>query len=211
MLETLRTYARDRIDELGESDQWRRRHAEHYADLAEIVGPQLISRDEFAARRRFRVELDNTRAAVTWALDADDPSAQELGVRIVLAFGYEVTTDRRAGTGLWAEHALRRVETWQPARRVGVLSIAAMSGVSCADFPTASAWVDEGFEIGVSVDTPVALMLWISAFERPARRRPVRQGVGVHGERHRVLRRRRLRLPALERPRGIRGLPCGVR
>jgi hypothetical protein len=162
MLETLRTYARDRLDELGESDQWRRRHAEHYADLAEIVGPQLISRDEFPARRRFRVELDNTRAAVTWALDADDPSAQELGVRIVLAFGYEVTTDRRAGTGLWAEHALRRVETWQPARRVGVLSIAAMSACARADFPTASAWVDEGFEIGVAVDTPVALMLWIA-------------------------------------------------
>lgn len=162
MLETLRTYARDRLDELGESDQWRQRHAQHYADVADRVGPELLSRDEFAARRRFRVELDNTRAAVTWALDVDDPSAQELGVRIVLALGYEVTMDRRAGTGLWAEHALRRVEAWPPASRVGVVSIAAMSACARADFQTASAWVDEGFDIGVSVDTPVALMLWIA-------------------------------------------------
>jgi len=162
MLETLRTYARDRLDELGESDQWRRRHAQHYADLTDRVGPELLSRDEFAARRRFRVELDNTRAAVTWALDADDPRAQELGVRIVLALGNEVTTDRRAGTGLWAEHALRRVEAWPAASRVGVLSIAAMSACARGDFPTASAWIDEGFDIGVSVDTPVALMLWMA-------------------------------------------------
>ncbi len=162
MLETLRTYARDRLDELGETDQWRRRHAQHYADLAEIVGPQLRSRDEFAARRRFRTELDNLRAAVTWALDADDPSAQELGVRIVLAFGYEVTTDRRANTGIWAEHALRRVETWQPSSRVGVLSIAAMSACARADVPTASEWVEEAFGIGISVDTPVALMPWMA-------------------------------------------------
>ena len=162
MLETLRTYARDRLDELGESDQWRRRHAQRYADLADLVGPQLLSRDEFAARRRFRVELDNTRAAVTWAIDADDPSAQELGVRIVLALGYEVTMDRRAGTGLWAEHALRRVEAWQPASRAGVLSIAAMSVCARSDFHTASAWVDEAFDVGISVDTPVALMPWMA-------------------------------------------------
>lgn len=162
MLETLRAYARERLDDLGESDQWRHRHAQHYADLAELLGPRLIGRDEFAARRRFRVELDNTRAAVTWALDADDPTVQELGVRIVLALGYEVTMDRRAGIGLWAEHALRRVDEWQPRSRIGVLSVAANSACGRGDFLTASEWIDEAFGIGLSAEDPVALLSWVA-------------------------------------------------
>jgi predicted ATPase/class 3 adenylate cyclase len=162
MLETLRAYARERLDDLGASDQWRFRHAQHYAEVAEVLGPQLLSRDEFAARRRFRVELDNTRAAVTWALDADDPSAQELGVRIVLALGYEVTMDRRAGIGLWAEHALRRVDEWQPASRIGVLSVAAHSACGRADLLKASEWIDEAFGLGPSADGPAALLLWVA-------------------------------------------------
>jgi predicted ATPase/class 3 adenylate cyclase len=161
MLETLRAYARERLDELGESDQWRRRHAEHYAALAEELGPELLGRDEFAVRRRFRADLDNTRAAVTWALDADDPSAQDLGVRIIVAFGYEVTMDRRAGIGLWAEHALRRVQEWRPEERTAVLAVGAQSACARADLPTASTWVDEALEGGVSIDAPLALLPWI--------------------------------------------------
>ena len=38
MLETLRAYARERLDETDDADQWRRRHAEHYADFAEQAG-----------------------------------------------------------------------------------------------------------------------------------------------------------------------------
>jgi predicted ATPase len=159
MLETLRAYASERLDEAGESDAWRRRHAEHFADLAELLGPELVGRDEIAARRRFRVELDNTRAAVTWALDSDDPSAQELGVRIVLAFGYEVTLDRRAGTGLWAEHALRRVDVWPPGTRSGVLAIAGMSASQHGDVQTGWTLVDEALEAEFDADAPVAVML----------------------------------------------------
>ena len=35
MLETLRAYARERLDETDDADRWRRRHAEHYAGFAE--------------------------------------------------------------------------------------------------------------------------------------------------------------------------------
>ena len=46
MLETLRQYARERLDETGDADDWRRRHAEHYAAFAEEAGPGLVGRDE---------------------------------------------------------------------------------------------------------------------------------------------------------------------
>ncbi len=73
MLETLGQYARERLDEHGDTDRWRRRHAEHFAAWAEDAGPGLVSRDELTWRTRENVELDNLRAAVTWALDRDDP------------------------------------------------------------------------------------------------------------------------------------------
>ena len=37
LLETLRQYAREQLDETGAADDWRRRHAEHYAAFAEDV------------------------------------------------------------------------------------------------------------------------------------------------------------------------------
>ena len=52
MLETLRSYARDRLDETGDADAKRRRHAQHYATVAEELGPRLHSVDELAWRAR---------------------------------------------------------------------------------------------------------------------------------------------------------------
>jgi len=162
MLETLRAYSRERLDERGESDAWRRRHAQYYADLSEQLGAAMYGPDELAVRRRFRAELDNIRAAVTWALDSADPAEQELGVRVICALGNEVTMDRRAGVGLWAEHALRRVDQWQPNHRTATLAVAAMSAAMRGDFESASTWVDESVAAGVSVDAPVALLPWIT-------------------------------------------------
>ena len=78
MLETLRVYAREQLDEIGDTDGWRRRHAEHYAEFAESVcgrhaGPDDRSGGPLVA------ELDNLRAAVTWALDRDDPDDRGTG------------------------------------------------------------------------------------------------------------------------------------
>jgi predicted ATPase/class 3 adenylate cyclase len=42
MLETLRQYARERLDESGDADAWRRRHVAHYAAFAEDAAPGLV-------------------------------------------------------------------------------------------------------------------------------------------------------------------------
>ena len=51
-LETLRQYARDRLDDIGDPDVWRRRHAEHYAEFAEQAGAGLLGSEELAWRPR---------------------------------------------------------------------------------------------------------------------------------------------------------------
>ena len=79
VLETLRQYARERLEEHGGTDPWRRRHAEYYAAFAEEMAPGLAGPEDWAWRRRVRTELDNLRSAVTWALDSGDDARR--GVR----------------------------------------------------------------------------------------------------------------------------------
>ncbi len=127
MLETLRQYARERLDEHGDTDRWRRRHAEYFADWAEEAGPGLVGRDELAWRTRENAELDNLRAAVTWALDRDEPDDIRLALRIIGALAYESRIDPAAGIGAWAERALPHVEITTPPLRYAVTAAAASS------------------------------------------------------------------------------------
>ena len=61
LLETLRQYALERLDESSDLDTWRRRHAEHYADWAETCRPGLLGPDELDWLVRLEAESDNLR------------------------------------------------------------------------------------------------------------------------------------------------------
>ena len=93
LLETLRQYALERLDDSGDAEDYRRRHAEHYATFAEAAGPGLEGSDEAAwvgrVRRRTR----------------QPPRRGRLGPR------HRSTSRRRAGS---ADH--------RPARRPVLLS-----------------------------------------------------------------------------------------
>ncbi len=161
MLETLRAYARERLDERAETDAWRRRHAARCADLAEEWGPALRGRDELAVRRRLHAEVDNVRAAVTWALDRDDPDDQDLGVRILIALLYETTMDRSTGYATWAEHALRRVTRWPPGSRNALLAAASQADVHRGDFAGALEHA-EASVVALDPTAPGSLLPYVS-------------------------------------------------
>jgi hypothetical protein len=50
LLETLRQYALERLDETSNVEDYRRRYAEHYARFAEAAGPGLEGPDEAGSR-----------------------------------------------------------------------------------------------------------------------------------------------------------------
>jgi len=125
MLETLGQYARERLEEQGDVDGWRHRHAEYFATWAEEAGPGLQGIDELAWRTRENAELDNLRAAVTWALDRDDPDDLGVALRIIGALAHETITNPTTGIGAWAERALPNVETTTPQLRYAVTAAAA--------------------------------------------------------------------------------------
>jgi predicted ATPase/class 3 adenylate cyclase len=154
MLETLGQYARERLDEHGETDWWRRRHAEYFAGWAEEAGPSLVGRDELVWRSRESVELDNLRAAVTWALDRDDPDDVKVALRIVGALAFEATNNPAAGIGAWAARALPHPGITSPQLRYTVTAAAAAHQFTIGNYQHAQALAQRAIGDGAPQGTP---------------------------------------------------------
>jgi predicted ATPase/class 3 adenylate cyclase len=85
MLETLRAFARDQLDQSDDTDRWRRRHAEYYAKFAEAFAVGAQGPDDQVWMRRLVADLDNIHAAIAWGLDRADPDDVALAVRSIAA------------------------------------------------------------------------------------------------------------------------------
>ncbi len=157
LLETLRQYALERLDDVGQTDAIRRRHAEHYAAFAEAAGPGLRGPDEVAWAPRFEAELDNLRAAVAWSMDAGATADVELGLRIVSSFAGQEFSRPPAGVGEWAEAALEHAETANPRYRAAVLAMAAWRELLQGDPALGRVRATAAFRVGLPPDTPAAL------------------------------------------------------
>ncbi len=72
MLETIHEFALERLQDGVEAEQLRRRHAEHFLELAEREEPHLLGTDEVEALRTLRDDLANLRAALETAIAAED-------------------------------------------------------------------------------------------------------------------------------------------
>ena len=84
LLETMRQYARERLDESGDADRCRRAHAVYYEELAGDYSLAMLEGRELLAQTvdAFYREVDNLRAAVIWALDSPTPSDTDVALRI---------------------------------------------------------------------------------------------------------------------------------
>jgi predicted ATPase/class 3 adenylate cyclase len=83
LLESIRQYAQERLQDSGESAAVRRRHADYYVALAETSGPHLRNRDQVQWGRRALRDVDNFRAALDWAVETPSP---EHALRLVAPF-----------------------------------------------------------------------------------------------------------------------------
>lgn len=84
MLETIREFGVERLDESGEADRIRERHARRFVSLAEEAEPHLTTPDQRRWMDVLSGEHDNLRAALRWAIEGD-----------------EGETALRLGTALW--------------------------------------------------------------------------------------------------------------
>jgi predicted ATPase/class 3 adenylate cyclase len=72
LLETVREYAEQRLGEHDETELLRRRHRQHYAELAHLMLEETAGPGQVDALRSLRVEEDNLVAAMASAIDTGD-------------------------------------------------------------------------------------------------------------------------------------------
>jgi predicted ATPase/DNA-binding CsgD family transcriptional regulator len=88
ILETIRQYGRERLEEAGEAAHVRERHAGYYLALAEEAEPKLKGEGQVAWLERLEAEHDNLRAAMRWLLDRGElEEAARLGWALWLFWG----------------------------------------------------------------------------------------------------------------------------
>jgi predicted ATPase len=86
MLETIREYALERLEEHGEAEALRQRHAAYYLALAKEAAPHLWQSEQGVQGvwlARLELEHNNLRAALAWSTTAD--GAAETGLHLVAA------------------------------------------------------------------------------------------------------------------------------
>jgi predicted ATPase/class 3 adenylate cyclase/Tfp pilus assembly protein PilF len=69
MLETIREFAVEKLEESGEAQEIRRAHADYFRQLAEQAEPHLIGENQKEWLDRLEIEHDNFRAALGWSLE----------------------------------------------------------------------------------------------------------------------------------------------
>jgi len=82
MLETIREYALEKLDERVETEALRHRHANYYLALAEAAEPGFWGPQQIIALERLELEHDNLRAALAWSKVARNA---DIGVRLATA------------------------------------------------------------------------------------------------------------------------------
>ena len=146
MLETIRAYALERLDERMEGDEMRRRHAEHFAEFAESAEMAVLRGDEQAAWiARVEAEHDNLRAALAWTHEAGEV---ELELRLAGALrGFWYVRSYLGEGRRWYAQALAAEGAQPPALRAkalrGAMSLAHRQG----RFDDAQRYADEALEL----------------------------------------------------------------
>jgi DNA-binding CsgD family transcriptional regulator/tetratricopeptide (TPR) repeat protein len=147
MLETIREYGLERLRSAGEEPDIRRRHALLMTGLAEAAEPHLTSaaRDPWMAR--LDADLDNLRAALSWALsEKGDP---QIGLQLAGALGWYWDYRGYCDEGArWLRGALARVDGAERSltRAKALYSLGKLAD-ELSDADTARAALQESVEI----------------------------------------------------------------
>ena len=203
LLETIRQYGEERLDDAGEADTLRSRHACHYAAFAEKAFGYLHGPEHSPWAARLSAEHDNLLAAWSWAIDADDV---DTAFRILCSVprghegGYQL--------GLPGEAALTLSGATEHAEYPLALAITAIDAASRGDLDAAeergSRALDADKRLHPQTDSDVENLVCqaladVAMIARRVRRRRRVQQAGSRYRTHQRQARGRLREPRFRR------------
>jgi predicted ATPase/DNA-binding CsgD family transcriptional regulator len=155
MLEPVKQYAREKLEEGGESETVRRRHADFFLALAETARPELRGPEDKKWLERLEREHDNMRAALSFALEGEDA---ELALRLAGALGtfWHMHSHSEEGRK-WLEAALARDDGAPVVVRIKALEALFWLAFDQWDHDRAQAIAGEATQLSVEMETGSSL------------------------------------------------------
>jgi predicted ATPase/DNA-binding SARP family transcriptional activator/DNA-binding CsgD family transcriptional regulator len=156
MLETIREYAGERLEESEEVDTVKRAHAEYFLSLAEEAEPRLWGPEASAWLDRLEAEHGNTRTALSWALEH---GAVELALRLGGALRWYWNMAGYYAEGkTWLDAALAKDEGVSVEARAKALEGVGWLAIDQGEGDQAEAAAEEGLELstGAAIGDVVA-------------------------------------------------------
>jgi tetratricopeptide (TPR) repeat protein len=150
MLEPVRQYAQELLEESGEAEETRRRHAEFFLALAEAAEPELRGPNQVEWLKRLEIENGNLRAAMGWVLDpqgGDGETAARLGWALHSFWWYHGPHSE----GLQRMEAVLLRSDLSPASRAKALVVAGSMALSHGDHQRCERYCEEALELSRQV------------------------------------------------------------
>ena len=158
LLEPVRQYALERLDDVDETAPMRERHRAWYLALAERAMPELTRADQHVWYRRLAADYDNLRLA----LDScrADPAGAEVELRLAAALGRYWIIHGPASEGqVWLEDALQRgPPVPSPARSIA-LNWAGVTAMHDGEMIAARERLEESVAVARAIGNPRLLAI----------------------------------------------------
>ena len=145
MLEPVRQYAREKLEESGEAEEIRRRHARFFLSLAEAAEPELRGPRQAEWLGRLETEHDNFRAALSWLIEgggAELALRMSAGLRLFWYTRGYLSEGRR-----WLEDAVARSGPTADPVRAKALTGAGWLVAYQGEYRAARALIEQGLAI----------------------------------------------------------------
>jgi predicted ATPase/class 3 adenylate cyclase len=151
LLETVRQYAQERLDESGEGDSVRTRHLDFFLALAERARPQLLGPDQGAWLARLVADSENLLAAHAWCDRVEEGG--ELGLRLVFAVKLALFYRGRLALlhRLTLEALARPGAQGHTQARCRALHAAGQVGCLMGRYQEAQGYLEEGLSIAIEI------------------------------------------------------------
>jgi predicted ATPase len=152
LLDTVREYVLERLDERGRLAAAREAHAEYFATLATAARTELRTAEWPIWMKRLEREHDNLWAALTYARDAPDPL---LGARLGVGLGWYFGTAERVSEGrAFIEAALDSAEEVPLPLRIELLGYLCYLATEEDDLEAAVEAGEQGLSLAATSDAP---------------------------------------------------------
>ena len=145
MLEPIRQYALEKLENSGEAEEVRRRHAGYYLALAEEAGPKLKTNEQAICLPRLETELGNLRAALSWSVERG--RAEEISNMAWTSWTYWWLSGHLSEGRRWMEEARASDPGMTDTTRARLLTLAATLGQALGDFESSQLTNDESLEL----------------------------------------------------------------